>query len=127
VRAVDLPELEAAPGADLLDRRRDGIRADLERELHPFRSRYPGVVVDVELVDGPAPGVLRQAAGRHDLLVVGRRDTPHPAYERLGPVARSLVQSAQCPVVVVPRPFGDAWKEASCSASASTGAVARER
>jgi nucleotide-binding universal stress UspA family protein len=127
VRAIDLPELEVAPGADLLDRRRDGIRADLERELHPFRSRYPGVAVDVELVDGPASEVLTRATGPDDLLVVGRRDTPHPVYERLGPVSRSLLQSARCPVVVVPRPFGDAWKEASCSASASTGAVARER
>jgi nucleotide-binding universal stress UspA family protein len=125
VRAVDLPELEVAPGADLLSRRKEGVRADLERELRPFRNRYPGVAVDLEVLDGSAEEALRQATGSGDLLVVGRRDEPHPVYERLGPVARSMLRTAECPVVIVPRPFGDAWKEASCSASASTAAVDR--
>ena len=127
VRSVDLPELEATPGADLLSSRRAGVRADLERELQPFRNRYPGVQVDIEIPDGPASHALRQTTGRHDLLVVGRRDQPHPVYERLGPVPRSMLRTAACPVLVVPHPFGDPGKEASCSASASTGVVGRGR
>jgi nucleotide-binding universal stress UspA family protein len=123
VRAVDLPELDVAGGVDLLSRRRDGVRADLERELRPFRNRFPGVDVDIELVDGPATEVLTRATDRSGLLVLGRRDEPHPAYERLGPVTRSMLRSAKCPVLVVPRPFGESWEEATCSASASTAAV----
>ncbi|MFI8089520.1 universal stress protein [Streptomyces sp. NPDC086080] len=77
-------------------------RTQLERVLHPWREKYPGVeVADSVGLESPARAVVR-AAGGAGLLVVGRRRHHRVPAPRLGPVAQAALHHAHCPVAVVP-------------------------
>lgn len=63
-----------------------------------------GVEVDCRVLHGPPAEVLLDVAGRHDgdLIVVGARGLGRIRGIALGSVSSKLIQSAPCPVVVIP-------------------------
>jgi nucleotide-binding universal stress UspA family protein len=74
----------------------------LGQALHPWREKFPGVVVaDMTRLESPAKAVVR-AAEAAELLVVGRRKHRPALAPRLGPVAQAAIHHARCPVAVVP-------------------------
>jgi nucleotide-binding universal stress UspA family protein len=77
----------------------------IEDALDPVQRRHEGVDCTVDLQIGRPADALVEAAQDADLLVVGRRDTAHPAVEHLGSVTRALLRLSSCPVDVVPRPL----------------------
>ena len=79
--------------------------------LSDLIGRYPDVPCRIEAVHGPAAHVLIEASMRARLLVVGRHRPTLPWGSHLGPVTRSVLGHAGCPVVVVdarPGPMHDA-------------------
>ena len=83
----------------------DRQRAEIQLCLEHLRSHRPDVSVDVMVQHGAPEDVLTSIAGSMGILVLGRRDTDHPVYEHLGSLTRRMLQSAQMPLVVVPRPL----------------------
>ncbi|MXM64671.1 universal stress protein [Streptomyces sp. HUCO-GS316] len=78
------------------------MQKGLSQVLHPWREKFPGVVVaDALRLESPAKAVVGAAKGA-DLLVVGRRKHHPPMGPRLGPVAQAALHHARCPVAVVP-------------------------
>jgi nucleotide-binding universal stress UspA family protein len=63
----------------------------------------PGLPVEVELRAGAPVDVLVAASRRLDLLTLGSRASGPPCAVRLGAVSRAVVESAACPVLLVPR------------------------
>jgi nucleotide-binding universal stress UspA family protein len=76
--------------------------AELVREAEGLRP--VGLAPQVELLDGHPPTALAAAAREldADLIVIGTRGLSGFAHLLLGSTAERLVQSAQCPVLVVP-------------------------
>jgi len=74
----------------------------LSTSVDHARSTEPDLDIQGELVEGRAAGVLVDAAGDADLLVVGSRGRGGFAGLLLGSVSAQCVQHAPCPVVVVP-------------------------
>lgn len=58
------------------------------------------VEASVDVVQGLAARVLREASRTSELLVVGRHHPHRPGGSSLGPVARSVVRRASCPVLL---------------------------
>ncbi|MDQ0363580.1 universal stress protein [Catenuloplanes indicus] len=77
--------------------RRDALAA-LEREITPWREKFPGVPVEARVVAGDVRPVLTEASATAQLLVVGGR--PGVAGAVLGSVTLRLLHHADCPVVV---------------------------
>jgi nucleotide-binding universal stress UspA family protein len=126
VRALDFP-IEGTESAPALDRRRRRADAELETVLAPYRRIFPDIDVTVDVPEqGPAEALRLSTVG-NDLLVIGRREVLNPAFEHLGKVTRAMLRTAECPVLVVPRPFADYVREAPCSPSASTVEADRAR
>lgn len=75
-------------------------RVSEERRLKG--NEVPPFTTDV--VNGTAAEVLRRAAGKASLLVVGSRDHRAPMGSLLGPVSQACAIHAPCPVVIVPGP-----------------------
>ena len=71
--------------------------------LAPWRSRHPGVSVEVRVVPGTPSGPLLEAAAPARLLVVGTAAGGPAARLVLGSTSRAVVRSSPCPVMVVPR------------------------
>ena len=71
--------------------------------LSPWRSRHPGVPVEVRVVHGAPTGRLLEAAATARLLVVGTNARRQAARMVLGSTSRSVVRRSPCPVMVVPR------------------------
>lgn len=67
-------------------------------------ERYPGVVVEHEVVRGGAREALVEASGDAGLLVLGARGRGGFAGLLLGSVSQALLHHAHCPVVVVRGP-----------------------
>jgi len=105
LKAVSAP---AAQWPRLSARRASGHAAEraeeaLEHLLESWPERYPDVVTDHELIEGSPTAFLTGATTYADLIVVGahrRADGRHGM--KLGPVAKTLLQHADCPVAVVP-------------------------
>ncbi|MFD0273669.1 universal stress protein [Kitasatospora sp. NPDC127111] len=76
-------------------------RSQLTDALSPWRSRYPRVAVDAELVHGHAAAAVVDAADGAGLVVVGRRVRRAPLGAHLGPVAHATIHHVRCPVAVV--------------------------
>lgn len=91
-----LPRAARAPGGTAT---REAPSGALDGVLQPWRHKFPDTEVDGRVLDGHPVHHLLRAAARASLLVIGRRLSAGPG---LGPVARSLIRHAACPVVVVP-------------------------
>ena len=76
-----------------------GKLADTENEL-----RDGAISVESMLLEGDAVEELRQQSSTLDLLVVGSRAYGPARAVLLGSVSSSLLRTAECPVIVVPRP-----------------------
>ncbi|BFV56379.1 universal stress protein [Kitasatospora sp. CMC57] len=70
--------------------------------LGPWREKYPDVEVVASLLRGSTAATLVEAAGRPDLLVVGRRNRTAVLGAHLGPVAQAAVHHVHSPLAVVP-------------------------
>lgn len=78
-----------------------------QEELDDLRRRLPDdVEIHLELLDGAPADALSASSGTVDLLVVGSRSYGRFGRTMLGSVSASLIRTAACPVVVVPRPAG---------------------
>ncbi|GGW88842.1 universal stress protein [Streptomyces noursei] len=80
----------------------DALGLQLVDVLAPYRVRYPGVEVTVQLRAGDAAGQLVAASGGSDLVVVARHRRRLPIGPRLGSVAHAVLLHAICPIAVVP-------------------------
>ena len=67
---------------------------------------HAGVTVASEVVEGRAADVLVRAAQDADLLVLGSHGHDRVYRTVLGSVAQECVESARCPVVVIPQGWG---------------------
>ncbi len=104
VHAVDYPAVEDTESSRERDRRSAAAQAGLERSTTWLGRHYPDVAVTSDVVLGEPERCLLSTVDEHQLLVVGRRDAPHPMYEHVGSVTRKLLRTASVPVVVIPRP-----------------------
>ncbi|MEV0622364.1 universal stress protein [Nonomuraea sp. NPDC050404] len=82
------------------ERERDTVGA-LEESLAEHRKRHPGVQVVAEVVRGHPMEVLKEAAVRADLLVVGSRGHGQLAGMLIGSISQALLHHAPCPLAVV--------------------------
>lgn len=107
VRAWTLPPVFAySPGSLKLLDDADGLepyeKQALSEALRPWRERFPDVRVAEQVEMGSAGQVLLEAAGRAQLVVVGRRAHRTAVGARIGSVAHGVLHHAECPVAVVP-------------------------
>lgn len=73
----------------------------VEDSMADLRMAYPGVQVQVEVVQGPAAPALVTRSAEADLLLVSR--PAHGGFAHpLGATARAVIREATCPVEVVP-------------------------
>ncbi|GAA2244139.1 MULTISPECIES: universal stress protein [Kitasatospora] len=77
-------------------------RDTVERQLSPWRKRYPKVEVVTTVALGSAAITLLEETPEAGLLVIGRRTRRAPIGPHLGPVAHAAIHHARCPVAVVP-------------------------
>jgi nucleotide-binding universal stress UspA family protein len=78
------------------------MRSRMEEAARPFAQTHPDVPVKVEVRHQWAADALLDLAAEADLLVVGRHGPRRYLPHRLGSIARTLIKSAPCPVMVVP-------------------------
>nr|SBO92691.1 Universal stress protein family [Nonomuraea gerenzanensis] len=78
----------------------DTLRS-LKESLSVHRERHPGVHVVAEVVHGHPVEVLKEAARRADLLVVGSRGHGQLAGMLIGSISQGLLHHAPCPMAVV--------------------------
>jgi nucleotide-binding universal stress UspA family protein len=80
----------------------------LAREVETVASGIdPAPPIAREVVEGPAPRVLTEAATDADLLVLGSHGHGRIRHVALGSVSEETVRRAACPVVIVPVPHPD--------------------
>ncbi|MFR0354577.1 universal stress protein [Streptomyces sediminimaris] len=77
-------------------------RGLLTMVLHNWRDKYPDVDVVETVVKGGAGTHLVRAGSGAGLLVVGRRARESHIGPHTGPVTRTVIHHARCPVAVVP-------------------------
>jgi nucleotide-binding universal stress UspA family protein len=80
------------------------FRTELEKVLAPVRDDFPGLDPEVLVRHAPPVEAVLDAAEQSDLLVLGRRHHLLPIGSHLGPVARSSLGHATCPVLITPEP-----------------------
>jgi nucleotide-binding universal stress UspA family protein len=81
------------------------VRSDAERTLREEIAQQGAatdVAVSAEVVEGRAADVLVHAAKDADLLVLGSHGHSRVYHTVLGSTAQEVVESAPCPVVVIP-------------------------
>jgi len=80
--------------------------ASTRRELQPIMDsickEFPGIEASLEVWNAPPADALLDASREAELLVVGRRHHLLPLGSHLGPVARSILAHADCPVYLTP-------------------------
>jgi nucleotide-binding universal stress UspA family protein len=81
------------------------LRSQLRQQLGEVEAavRADGLEVTGALLDGDSAGELAKASEHFDLLVLGSRGYGPLGAVVLGSVSSTLVRTASCPVVVVPR------------------------
>ena len=81
------------------------MRAQILRDFEGVAARFPDVVYQVVAAHGRPADVLVAASESVRMVVVGRHDPVIPMGSHLGPVTRTVLNHAACPVLVVdPRP-----------------------
>jgi nucleotide-binding universal stress UspA family protein len=80
----------------------EGVRKAMAEAAAPYAGDYPTVNVEFEVRHQWSADGLLEAAEGASLLVVGRHGTRLRLPHRIGSVARTLLRSSPCPVVVVP-------------------------
>jgi nucleotide-binding universal stress UspA family protein len=82
------------------------LRQTLRSKLADAEDALRGATLSVDsmLLEGDAAEELRQQSSTLDLLVVGSRAYGPARAVLLGSVSSSLLRTAECPVIVVPRP-----------------------
>jgi len=74
--------------------------------LGPWRQKYPGVEVTVDIVHAVPGHVLVSMSARAGLIVLGRSGGESANRRRTAPVAHSVLSHAECPVAIIPEgPF----------------------
>jgi nucleotide-binding universal stress UspA family protein len=73
----------------------------LDSKLAPWRSRYPDTPVHTVVLRDSPEHALRESSCRAQLVVVGSRGRGALVAFGLGSVSRTLLHTADCPVVVV--------------------------
>lgn len=86
--------------AGLEEWRREGL-AELEALVRDWRTAYPDVPVELQVVHDHAGHALVEASRDADLVMIVRRRRGVPAATHLGGTARALLRTAHCPVRVV--------------------------
>ena len=86
-------------------------RRVIEEVTTEWRTRYPGVPVEIRVQHGRPAEVLLAASRDTDLLVLSRRHHAVPPFGHLGGVAHAVLRVSDVPVVVVP--FADARPDAA--------------
>ena len=92
---------------DIINRRvdphwADRVEAQMRHAVEPVAAQYPEVKVEVTVLhQWPADAVAELAPGSR-LVVVGRHGRQRLLPNRIGSVARTVMATAACPVVVVP-------------------------
>ncbi|AGL16960.1 universal stress protein [Actinoplanes sp. N902-109] len=76
-------------------------RAQLDRQLAPWRTRYPDVPLTTEVTHRSAAAALTEASRQARLVVVGSRGHGVVAGSLLGSAGLQLLHHAGCPVMVV--------------------------
>ncbi|WP_033344030.1 universal stress protein [Catenuloplanes japonicus] len=86
----------------VLDAALHAVEADLDREIAPWREKYPAVPVATRVVAGDARSVLLEASRHAQILVLGG----HSGHGGVLPgfVALRALHHAECPVVVARDP-----------------------
>ena len=74
---------------------------DLQRAIAAPAAAHPDVPVELHVRSTRAGEALIEASRHADLVVVGRHTTLVPAGSHLGPIARSVLRDAACPVLLV--------------------------
>ena len=82
---------------------RAAAEEEITAALAPWRSRHPGLPVEVRVVHGGPSDRLLEAAAVARLLVVGTHGRGHAARLVLGSTSRTVVRRSPCPVMVVSR------------------------
>ena len=81
------------------------VKEEVERGFAHLASDFPDVEYRVVVMHGQAPDVLVAKSEEAKMLVVGRHDPVVPFGSHLGPVTRTVLNHAACPVLVIdPRP-----------------------
>jgi nucleotide-binding universal stress UspA family protein len=86
----------AAPAWD------EAVMSAMREAAAPFREAHPTVEVEMEVRHEWTADSLLGLAADAELLVVGRHGSHRHLPHRIGSVARTLVTSSPCPVMVVP-------------------------
>jgi len=108
LHAWDLPSVyqDSLLDAMAVESWRQAVVVEMETAFAEARRRHPAVKVTLDVVHGRPGDLLLGASREADLLVLGRRDTVHPVIQHLGSLPRVMFRVSECPVAVVPRPFG---------------------
>lgn len=103
VRAWSLPyREEREPGEAAAEQAAEDVLDRMERQVESLHQAYPMVAVTLDPVrSAPAPALAR-ASERSDLIVVGARGLGGFHGLALGSVSHAVLDTAQCPVAVVP-------------------------
>ncbi|MGZ4446110.1 MAG: universal stress protein [Nocardioides sp.] len=88
--------MDRVAAADCSDR----ARAQIEESLAALREDFPHVPVTIDVSHGRPVDALADASATALLVVVGRHDPLVPIGSHLGPVARSVLREASCPVLL---------------------------
>jgi nucleotide-binding universal stress UspA family protein len=83
------------------------FQTELAPVLEPLQEKYDGVPVTVTVQHAPPVEAVLDAAERSDLLIIGRRHHLLPLGSHFGPVTRSALEHAPCPVLIAPEPAAD--------------------
>lgn len=81
---------------------REKVEASVRSALEQMSPRSSDVPVEVEVRHQWPADVLVELSATSNLLVVGRHNHHESRSKRVGSIARALLRSAKCPVMVVP-------------------------
>ncbi len=105
VQAVMSWRWDTADPTESTEQARESAERTLRDEIAEQTAAVPasaGVTVAAEVVEGRAADVLCRAAQEADLLVLGSHGHDRVYHTVLGSTAQECVESAECPVVVIP-------------------------